>query len=225
MPLFRDIPQLTRSAKYAVDVSWSYLTSQYYSHVTEYGLDVYPDFQRAYVWTPEQKVRYVEFILRGGTTGRDIYTNCPTWNQMLGPRDYVLVDGRQRLDAVLGFMNNEFPIFGGSYRRDYTDTLRLTQGTFRWHVNDLATRDEVLQWYVDLNAGGTIHTPDEINRVRALMGEGGFVPPSPEEVLNNARIDREIFREVVRKEEEQNARRAAAPPPVQDARSRRKSRG
>ena len=41
--------------------------------------------------------------------------------------------------------------------------------TMRFFVNDLKTRKEVLQWYVDLNAGGTVHTEAEIDKVRKLL--------------------------------------------------------
>lgn len=222
MPTFKEIPQMTRSAPYAVDVSWAFLPDHYYTSVAEYGLDVYPDFQRSYVWTSEQKVRYVEYILRGGHSGRDIYCNCPTWNKMLDAKDYVLVDGRQRLDAVLSFLNNEFPIFGGHFRRDYTDRPGILNAAFRWHVNDLSTRDEVLQWYVDLNAGGTIHSPEEIDRVRGLIGQGSSDPLSPEDVRRHAGMDRNIFQDLVQKMQQKEAEKKAAPPvPTKTPRGRR----
>ncbi len=167
---FRDIPQFTHWANYAVDISWAYLPTYYKQAVEEYHLDPNPDFQRGYVWTPEQKVRYVEYILRGGATGRDIQTNNPDWNSstVIG-KSYVLVDGKQRLEAVLGFLNDEFTVFGGSKFSEFEDSLRMTGPSFKWHVNDLATRAEVLQWYLDLNNGGTVHTSDELDRVRGLL--------------------------------------------------------
>jgi hypothetical protein len=36
-------------------------------------------------------------------------------------------------------------------------------------VNDLKTREEVLQWYLDLNSGGVVHTEEELNRVREML--------------------------------------------------------
>lgn len=37
------------------------------------------------------------------------------------------------------------------------------------NVNDLKTEKEVLQWYIDMNAGGTPHTSDEIERVKRMI--------------------------------------------------------
>jgi hypothetical protein len=189
MPKFRDIPQFTRNATYAVDVSWQYLPTFYVNHVTEYGLNVSPDFQRGYVWTLSQKVRFIEYILRGGATGKNIYCNSPSWNTLTDMKDYVLVDGKQRLDAVLGFLSNEFPIFGENYCRDYEDTPSMLRSSFRWHVNDLQTRDEVLTWYCDLNSGGTIHSEEELDRVRALKGQPTEIITS-EQILESANLNR-----------------------------------
>jgi hypothetical protein len=207
MPLFRDIPQFTRNAGYAVDVGWGYLPTHFANHVRDYRLDINPDFQRGYVWTLEQKVRYVEYVLQGGQSGRDIYTNNPAREKMLCPGNegwwYVLVDGKQRLDATLGFMSNEFPVFGGNYYQDYTDRLSIVRTSFRWHINDLATYPEVLQWYVDLNRGGTIHSDQEIERVRALKQAGTtYQQPPLEELCAQAKLDREIVRIAIVEEAE-----------------------
>lgn len=216
MARFQDIPQFTRSAGYMVNVGLDYLARHYARYVVEYGLDVCPDFQRGYVWKPEQKVRFMEYMLRGGLSGLDIYINAPTWRTGLFGAGHpeawcVLVDGKQRLDAALGFLNNEFPIFGGSFYRDFTDRPRITCCNFRWHVNDLTTREECLQWYLDLNTGGTIHTEDELSKVRGLITAGeAYVRPPQEEILRLARIDRPVFEEVFREIEEEKARMEAA---------------
>lgn len=172
---YADIPQFTRSASYGCDVSWQYLVSDWLPQQLEDGLDMDPDFQRGHVWSEGQQRRYVEFVLRGGRTGREIQTNHPGWHH--GPIDgpYVLVDGKQRIEAVRRFMNNELDIFHdlhphgiGYFRDEFSGHLRH-YASFHWSVNDLKTRAEVLQWYLDLNAGGVVHADAEIERVRALL--------------------------------------------------------
>lgn len=226
---FEDIPQFTRFSGYACDHAWVYLPQHYANEVLNYGLDVNPDFQRGYVWTLEQKTRYVEYILKGGLSGRDLYFNCPGHHFGRVGRQYgfegyyVLVDGKQRLDAALGFLNNEVPVFGGNYFRDFTDKLSFTDYRFRWHVNTLKTREEILQWYLDLNSGGTVHAPNELDRVRQLIGTP-YEPPSQEIIIAQAGLDRDILKEAVAKIEiekanrqkafaENEAKRLAAAPP------------
>jgi len=223
MPRFQDIPQFTKNATWKVDVSWSFLPGFYVDHVMNYNLNVYPEFQRGYVWTLEQQVRYVQYILQGGTSGKDLYSNCVGWNHALTPGEYVLVDGRQRLRAVLGFLANEFPIFGGNYFRDYTDRLSITQASFRWYVNDLETRDEVMQWYIDLNAGGTVHSQDEIDKVRRMMGKE-YPVPSQEEIEKFADIQSDSLRSHVNKILKERQDRIAYKATIEKARKEEQER-
>lgn len=207
---FQDIPQFTQFAGYRVNVGWDYLPHHYTHHVKDYSLNVCPDFQRGYVWNLEQKVKYVEYILQGGQSGRELWFNCPDWmGSVRVLNEYVLVDGKQRLDAALGFLNNEFPIFGGNYRRDFTGVLRMCGPGFVWNINTLKTRDECLQWYVDLNRGGTVHTEDEINKVKALMGKGGWEKPTAKEIQELAGLNRKILIEAIAERDERNAKMQA----------------
>jgi len=137
----------------------------------DYGLNILPDFQRGRVWTDEQQIAYIVFLLRGGRTGRDLFFNKPSWDTNVPEGDYdefVCVDGLQRLTAMCRFVNNEIPAFG-SYFEEYTDLRLFNRIVAQVHINDLKTEREVLQWYLDINDGGTPHTSDEIERVRKLL--------------------------------------------------------
>lgn len=169
-PSFHGIPQFTRESGYAVDVSWEYLEHHIEHQSRDGGIDLNPDFQRGHVWDLNKKIGYVEFCLRGGTSARNVYFNCPGFQR--GHRgDYVLVDGKQRLSAVLDFLHDKVPVFGNNLFSHFSGKLSLTGPSFRWNVNDLKTRVEVLQWYLDLNTGGVVHTSEEIERVRAMLKE------------------------------------------------------
>jgi hypothetical protein len=212
---FADIPQFTKFTGYSVDHAWVYLPRHVANEVKNYGLDVNPDFQRGYVWTLEQKTRYVEYMLKGGLSGRDIYLNCAGHHfGRVGLRwgaqgYYVLVDGKQRIDAAIGFLNNEVPVFGGNHFRDFTDKLSFTDVRFRWHVNMLQTREEVLQWYLDLNSGGTVHTSKELDHVRQLLAEKKpFELPTQAEVEAYAGLDREIMKTAIQEERDAEIKRS-----------------
>ena len=41
--------------------------------------------------------------------------------------------------------------------------------TLSINIATLKTRKEVLQWYLDFNTGGVIHTDKEINKVKDLL--------------------------------------------------------
>lgn len=46
---------------------------------------------------------------------------------------------------------------------------KLPINTMHVHINDLKTRQEVLGWYIEMNAGGTPHSKKEIARVQSLL--------------------------------------------------------
>lgn len=167
---FQDVPQFTRVAPYAVDVGWDYLKDHLENHGVGNDLDLDPDFQRGHVWSEDKRVGFVEFVLRGGTSARNLYFNCPGFaHGRLG--NYVLVDGKQRLTAAVDFLDDKIKVFGGLVYSDFTDRLDIMTVRFRWHVNDLKTRAEVLQWYLDLNTGGVVHTSEEIEKVKCLLAK------------------------------------------------------
>ena len=163
---FQDIPQFTRDANYRVNQSWNYL-QDWLDRQIEEELDISPPWQRAHVWNNDQRSRYVEFILRGGRSGRDLYFNHPGWMGSF-KGEFVLVDGKQRLSAVCKFLNNEIPAFGTLYK-DYEDKLPFMHVDFVININTLQTRAEVLNWYIDLNRGGTPHTDEEIEKVEKML--------------------------------------------------------
>ena len=162
MPKFQDIPLVT-VAKYKVDVMWNYLENWLETE----DPDMNPDFQRGYVWNQTQKEHYVEWILRNGDSGRDIYFNHPGWFREWDGR-MVIVDGKQRVEAVLAFIHNKVKAYG-YYRKEYQDQWNNLHCSFHVHVADLETRKEVLQWYLDMNTGGTMHTNEEVEKVRELL--------------------------------------------------------
>jgi hypothetical protein len=168
---FRDIPPLTKSSSYACDVGWGYLPTYVEDAVKGSGLDLNPDFQRGHVWTEDQQRAYVEYALRDGSrSGKDLFFNCKNWQRTSNIGPYVIVDGLQRLTAALKFMDNKLKAYG-HYLNEFEGKLRLSGPSFRWHVNDLAKREDVLKWYLEFNSGGTPHSNEELERVRKLYEE------------------------------------------------------
>lgn len=162
---YRDIPKFTTQGDYHINVAFEDVTPVLDRYIRDRGLQMEPDFQRGHVWTEEQQIKYVEFMLMGGYSGKDIYFNHPTWHR--GERgDMVLVDGLQRLAAIQAFMANKIKAFG-HFQSEFDIIPYHVDVIF--HVNCLKTRAEVLTWYVQLNQGGVIHDPAEIARVKILL--------------------------------------------------------
>jgi hypothetical protein len=164
-----EIERLTNRGTYQADVRLSYLQKTVQEWQEE-GLDLCPNFQRGHVWTPKQQTEFVEYILRGGKTSEILFNT--KGNYASTSEDFVCVDGLQRLTALLLFLDDKLPVFGGHTRSQIEGIevlLKEIYLTFR--INELLTRKAVIRWYLEINAGGTPHTVEEIDRVRDLLSK------------------------------------------------------
>lgn len=81
----------------------------------------------------------------------------------------VILDGKQRLNSIVKFLKNELKVFG-YYLDDFEDKDRILRHyELRFNINDMSNRKDILQWYIDYNTGGTVHSEEEINRVKLLL--------------------------------------------------------
>jgi len=171
---FTDIEKFSAWSGYSVQIEWNSLEDTLNQYKEYYNLDTNPDFQRGHVWTQDKQIAYVEYILKGGTDCRNIIFNCKGWNDSYVGQ-MLLVDGKQRLEAVTMFLKNELPVFNGNYLKDFKYSSPKGRRkvprdySFMFYIKDLATRKEVLKFYLDLNTGGVVHSNEEIDRVKQLL--------------------------------------------------------
>lgn len=170
---------------YATQVAIKRIPATLAEWAEDYGcVELNPEYQRGRVWTDEQHVRFVEALMRGtvGEQLRTITFNCPQFlvrgalTASAGLRDLPdgveCMDGLQRLTAVERWTRGELRPFGLSLddvAGTGYDPLRGAMAyrlTFAVHA--FQTRAEILDYYLAVNAGGTVHTETEIARVRAM---------------------------------------------------------
>lgn len=154
-------PQL----RYSVDIPLGQLKSTIDKYIEE-GVQLNPDFQRGRVWSHEQRVNYVEFMLRGGSTGNQIYFNHPHWMGTF-EGEFVLVDGLQRILALLSFIEEDLLVFECETYSSLKDRFKNFV-SLRFNVCCLQTKYEVIDWYLLMNEGGVVHTKEELDRVKSL---------------------------------------------------------
>ena len=174
---YNKIPRYIGRGSYEVHMPWAHLDQSLESLGHGVGLDLNPPYQRGHVWTEAQQKAYFEFIVCGGDSAKVLMFNCPDWPRSRkdsGPIE--LVDGKQRLTAVLKFVHDELTIFDSNPEIGPTlcselEVLRITELRFTIYVNHLMTRAEVLDWYLQINDGGTPHTQQELDKVRRMREE------------------------------------------------------
>lgn len=168
----QDVPQLPRGRN-EFDVEWTRLESVVQDHLKTDGLDLEPRFQRGHVWTEAQQAAYVQAMLQGCEVSRTLIFNHYCWEYGDLPLPYphgtmVIVDGKQRLQAVRRFMNDDLRVFG-LRRSEFAGQFRLSNARFHFRIMVMPDEPAVLRLYLALNAGGTPHTADELDRVRAML--------------------------------------------------------
>lgn len=159
--------------------SWDYLTERVTgrfirSHQTEpeppWVLN--PDYQQGPVWTEQQQSRFIGHVLAGGIQP-PIYVQ--QWrSHRFCPEE--VIDGQQRLRAIAAFMSGEIPAevyHDGEWHTYWRKDMNKKESSFMKLSTMVVymdiSRADRLRFYLLLNSGGTPHTEEELDRVRALL--------------------------------------------------------
>jgi len=174
-----DIIKPLRTARWSSDYRWDSLERSLAKLGQDYGgLELVPDFQRGHVWTPSQQAFYIENCLRGVVpiSGLLLQFNSPSWNDIDEvetdlPPGLQCVDGLQRYTAITEFVKGNVKPFGLTAEQLMGTPYSVKKFYVKIAVHDFTSREQLLTQYLDLNAGGTPHSAEEIERVRGLLAQ------------------------------------------------------
>lgn len=144
------------------------LLHMYYS----FGIDMEPDYQRGLVWSLEDKQALIESIFRDVDIGKFVFAHRPYKEASPG---YEIIDGKQRLSALIEFYECRFLWRGKSYYDLHpSDQSRLeTYPVSYAELNERTTRAEILDCFIRLNTSGRPQDPKHLEAVKALLTEEG----------------------------------------------------
>lgn len=167
-----------RTAKWQADYDWDDLEDGLARLATRHGgLELNPDFQRGHVWSKAQQTHFIENCLRGvvASSGFLLQFNCPGWFDDVASTDLPsclqCVDGLQRYTAVTEFMKGNVQPFGFTAEQLSSTQFSPRRFHMKVAVHDFAKRADLLEHYLAINAGGTPHSADELERVRGLLAQ------------------------------------------------------
>ena len=101
-----------------------------------------PEFQRPLVWTEDQDIKLVESVWYGIDIGS--YAITESQDPAL---DGLLLDGQQRLNALMAYQNDAFPVFGYYWTQlTKTDRLDFTHVVFP-RVTLSSPTDQMMRFY------------------------------------------------------------------------------
>lgn len=98
------------------------------------------------VWSESESADYVEYMLTHRCVDDRFYFNQADY-YATGEAPLVLIDGKQRLNAISKFVNNELEVFGGLFR----EFEELPNIGIEIIMTDIQTDYELIRWYSQLN--------------------------------------------------------------------------
>lgn len=125
-------------------------------------------YQRGYVWTLQDKQRFVQSMLENRPTGLFVFVQDRTHRT----NDYFVLDGKQRLSAVVEFFTSQFPLSDGVYFHELSAVLR---NAFDDRLVNVATIDssqvsqsQLCDIFLAINTGGVPQSEEHLTHVRQL---------------------------------------------------------
>ena len=134
----------------------------------KYGINDAISCQRGYVWTLENKIKLIDSIFRGSDIGKFVFVRKDY------PHARYVIDGKQRINAIMGFILGEYAYNGVYYRQlSHADKRAFDQHGIQFgelRDGEYSEKD-LAQLFLVLNTAGVPQTEEHLNHVRSLIGE------------------------------------------------------
>lgn len=132
----------------------------------------YPDFQRDYVWTEEDKKKLIESIFDNIEIGRIVLHQEFNTNKSPDTWCYEVIDGKQRLGAILDYFKDKFKV------RDklFSELSEIDQRHFSFitipvsEVKNLPRKYQ-LDLFIKVNTTGIRMSEEHLEKVRQELME------------------------------------------------------
>ena len=155
--------------------------------IDQHLIELNPVYQReAGVWSIEKKHLFIDSLLNGFDVPK-IYFNELGNNS---PRRWAVIDGKQRISTIIGFMDNAFPLaedfiytgdqlagndipISGQYFRDFTERAReiLRSTELAVTITQDSTEEEIESLFARLNNGEPLNSAEQRNAIGGHMAE------------------------------------------------------
>lgn len=132
----------------------------------KYGVNDNISCQRGYVWTLEDKVRLIDSIFRGSDIGKFVMVKREF------PFARYVIDGKQRINAIIGYMLGEYSYKGVYYRElSYRDRMSFDRHQIQFGEikdNDITEKD-LANIFLTLNTAGVPQTEEHLKHVKGII--------------------------------------------------------
>lgn len=136
--------------------------------VLYFGVNPTPEFQRDYVWTPQDEENLIDSVFNSRDIGKFVFLKYPY------PKDMDILDGKQRLNTLVRFTTSMFP-YKGYY---WHEIGRLDRHQFEDHTIQYAeidaskmTEADKCRLFLNVNAAGVPQSEDHILKIKRKLAE------------------------------------------------------
>lgn len=135
--------------------------------VVHFGVDFNPEYQRDLVWNDEDREALIDSIFKNIDIGKFAYIEND-WRDADTPA-YQILDGKQRLTAIIDFYLNKFPYKGLYFNdlshreQDYFENFTVSVGT----AKDM-DRAQILKYFLMLNTTGHVVDKKHLQKIEEL---------------------------------------------------------
>lgn len=137
-----------------------------------FGIDPNPEYQRGYAWTLEDKQQLIHSIMQHIDIGKMVFINYE-WSADR-PYGYEILDGKQRLNALVEFFEGRFTYKGLTYQQLCSIDRRVFKDTRIQYVDvsehDMTTSRK-LQLFLSVNIAGVPQSAEHIAHIQRQYDE------------------------------------------------------
>jgi hypothetical protein len=136
-----------------------------------HGIDMDPPYQRGLVWRIWDKRLLVKSIFEQRDLGKIVLRRLP---YQAGRQSYEVVDGKQRLSAILEFYLDGFSYQGVRYSELTGKDMATFKGTriAVGEMSDRTTDEEAMRAFLLLNESGKAPGRQHLKKVQKMLAEG-----------------------------------------------------
>lgn len=138
-------------------------------------------YQRDFVWTVTECQSLLNSIYNNCDCGKILVRNY-SYKELQDKFNngetelfwYDVIDGKQRLTAIIKFINNEYPDSFGNYFKDFSDIAQhmfLNHQLFSYGEMEGVTDEEVLEQFLKINVAGVPQSENHIKTVDLYLSE------------------------------------------------------
>ena len=135
-----------------------------------HGIDMSPDYQRGNVWGLEDKVKLIDSIFNNVDIGKFTFIKLPFKSESPA---YEILDGKQRITALVEFLENRFQYKGIFYKdlsltdQDHFDGYCISYA----ETSENITQKQKYKYFLKLNVSGHVQSKEHIEYVQKLYDE------------------------------------------------------